>query len=661
MSDAASRPCGSWPSPISAQLVAGGEVSLSELRLVDGATFWIEGRPTDGGRRVLVRADPFSEPADVTPTGYNVRTKVHEYGGGSYWLHRDAVVFANFEDQRLYRQDGAGSAPAPITPESERRIRYADGRMVPGTDLAVCVRERHEPRGVINELVALPVDGTSDPWIVASGRDFYAFPRPSPDGRRLAWTCWDHPLMPWDGQELWTSEIDERARPSGERMVAGGLGESAQQPVWSPTGELHFVSDRTGWWNLYRGEGDDAVALSPMAAEFGGPQWQFGLSHYGFLGDGRIACAYGSDGTCHFAILDPATGELLDLDLPYTSAPRDRPDVAAEGDRISFIAAAPTMPHAVIALDVTSRSAEVLRHGTDVELDPGIVSRPRHVAVPSAGGSAYAFAYAPTNNGQRRPEGERPPLIVNVHGGPTGAAAAELDLEVQFWTSRGFAVVDVNYGGSTGYGRAYRDRLRENWGVVDVADSVAAARYLVEAGEADGDRVAIRGASAGGYTTLCALTFSGDSFAAGVSAFGIADLETFTGETHKFESRYVEGLVGPYPQEAERYRARSPVHFADLLSSPVLLLQGLEDEIVPPSQAETMVAALEAKGLPYAYLAFEGEQHGFRRAETIRRALEAELLFYAEVFGFEPADRLDPIEIHNGAGLDRRRGRGGAG
>jgi dipeptidyl aminopeptidase/acylaminoacyl peptidase len=655
------RRCGAWPSPISAELVAAGEVSLSELRLAGGATYWIEGRPTEGGRRAVVRTDPFSEPADVTPAEFNVRTKVHEYGGGSYWLHDDAVVFASFDDQRLYRHDGGGSAPVPITAESGGRIRYADGRMVPETRVSVCVRERHEPEGVINEVVALPIDGSAEPWIIASGRDFYAFPRPSPDGRRLAWTCWDHPLMPWDGQELWTAEIDDGARPSSARRVAGGTTESAQQPVWSPAGALHFVSDRTGWWNLYRDEDGDDVALSPMSAEFGGPQWLFGLSYYGFLGDGRIACAYGSDGTYHFAILDPTSGELLDLDLPYTSAPRDRPDVAVEGDRISLIACGPAAPPAVVSLDVTSRSAEILRQATDVALEAGIVSIPRHITVPSEGGGAYAFVYSPANNGRRPLDGERPPLIVNVHGGPTAAAAAEFDLEVQFWTSRGFAVVDVNYGGSTGYGRAFRERLRHTWGLVDVADAIAAARHLVEGGEVDGDRVAIRGGSAGGYTTLCALTFHGDAFAAGVSAFGIADLETFIAETHKFESRYVEGLVGRYPEDAERYRARSPVHFADMLSSPLLLLQGLEDDIVPPSQAEVMAAALDAKGVPYVYLAFEGEQHGFRRAETIRRAVEAELLFYAEIFGFAPADRLDPIEMRNQGGLAGPRGRGGAG
>jgi dipeptidyl aminopeptidase/acylaminoacyl peptidase len=654
-------PCGSWPSAITADLIARGEVTLSELRLAGGATYWVEGRPRDAGRRVIVRADAFSDPVDLTAGEFNVRTKVHEYGGGSYFLDGDAVVFSNFSDQRLFRQDGLGSRAVPITPETGGRVRYADGRMVPSSRLAVCVRERHDGDGVTNELVALPVDGSSEPWTIAAGRDFYAFPRPSPDGRRLAWTCWDHPLMPWDGQELWVAALDDRARASEPRLVAGGPGESVQQPAWSASGALHLVSDRTGWWNLYREGGDDGIMpLAPMHAEFGGPQWQFGLSSYGFLEDGRIACAYTREGACRFALLDPGSGELLELDLPYTAAPRDRPDVVAEGTQISLIAGGPRTPASVVALDVSSRSVDVLREAAHAEVGAALLSAPRHVAIPCEDGeTTFAFVYPPVNDEIRPLDGERPPVLVNAHGGPTGAAAAELDLEIQFFTSRGFLVVDVNYGGSTGYGRSYRERLRERWGVVDVLDCVAAARHAVEAEGGDGERVAIRGASAGGYTTLCALTFHGDAFAAGASAFGIADLETFVRDTHKFESRYVEGLVGPYPEQADRYRARSPVRFADLLRRPVLLLQGLEDEIVPPSQAETMVAALDANRLAYAYLSFEGEQHGFRRAENIRRALEAELLFYAEAFGFEPADQLEPLEIHHA--LRSERGRGGAG
>lgn len=646
----AAAPFGTWSSPISAGMLAEAGVSLSEVRLSDEATLWIEGRPNEGGRRVIVRAAPYSEPSDVTPEGFSVRTKVHEYGGGSFWTRGEAVFFSNFADQRLYRQDDDKSAPVPITPDSGGRIRYADGRTVPGTELAVCVRERHEAHGVVNELVALPLDGSTEPWTVESGHDFYAFPRPSGDGRRLAWTCWDHPRMPWDGAELWVAGVDDDLRPTDVRHVAGGPSESAQQPVWSPEDELVFVSDRSGWWNLYRDDAHGARALAPMAAEFGGPQWVFGLSYFGFLADGRIACAYGGAGELHVALLDPGSSELLDLDLPFSSAPWDTPQLAVEGHRIALIAGGPATPHAVASLDFTSRSVDVLRTSTTLSVDPGYISRPRHIEFPTEGGrTAHAYVYAPLNPRVAVPAGERPPLIVMSHGGPTAASSTELDLETQFWTTRGFAVVDVNYGGSTGYGREYRERLKGAWGVVDVVDCIAAARHLAEAGVVDGERMAIRGGSAGGFTTLCALTFHAGVFAAGGSYYGVADAESLARDTHKFESRYLEGLIGPYPAAAGLYRDRSPIHFTHLLSAPLIVFQGLEDEVVPPSQAEALVAALESKGLTYAYLAFEGEQHGFRRSETIRRSLEAELSFYGHVFGFEPADELEPIDIHNPA------------
>jgi dipeptidyl aminopeptidase/acylaminoacyl peptidase len=645
---AAAAPFGTWPSPISAGMLAEAGVSLSEVHLSGESTLWIEGRPSDGGRRVIVRAAPYSEPSDVTPEGFSVRTKVHEYGGGSFWTSGEAVFFSNFADQRLYRQDHAEAAPVPITPEAGGRIRYADGRTVPGTELAVCVRERHEADGVSNELVALPLDGSAEPWVVASGHDFYSFPRPSGDGARLAWTCWDHPRMPWDGAELWVAGVDRDLRPADVRLVAGGPSESAQQPVWSPEDELVFVSDRSGWWNLYRDAPHGPVPLAPMEAEFGGPQWVFGLSYFGFLADGRIACAYGGGGRHRFALLDPGSLELLDLDLPFSSAPWDTPQLAVEGHRIAIIAGGPATPDAVVTLDFTSRSVDVLKESTTLAVDPAYISEPRHIEFPTEGDrTAYAYVYAPKNPRARGPADERPPLIVISHGGPTAASSAELDLETQFWTTRGFAVVDVNYGGSTGYGRRYRERLKGAWGVVDVVDCIAAARHLAETGVVDGDRMAIRGGSAGGFTTLCALTFHAGVFAAGGSYYGVADAESLARDTHKFESRYLDGLIGLYPEEARLYRDRSPIHATHLLAAPLIVFQGLEDEVVPPSQAEALVAALESKGLTYAYLAFEGEQHGFRRAETIRRSLEAELSFYGSVFGFKPADQLERIEIHN--------------
>ena len=637
-------PYGAWASPISARMLATAGVGLTQTMLSDGAVYWLEGRPQEDGRQVVVRGDAFGDPVDVTPVGFNARTTVHEYGGGDYCVHRGSVFFSNFEDQRLYRQDIAAD-PVPLTPESGGRHRYADGRVTDDGSLVICVRERHEDDDVVNELAVVPATGGEARTIVG-GHDFFSSPRISPDGDRLAWLAWDHPQMPWDGTELWVGDLAADGSVSGERKVAGATDESIFQPEWSPSGELHFVSDRTGWWNLYRERDGPVQPLKPMDAEFGWPAWAFGASMYAFLGDGRIVCEYGLEGVQHLAVLDAGTGELLDLDLPYTAI--GWPELKAEGAQAAFIGGAPTLPSSVVTVDFTSRAVEVLRRSEDVEVDPGSLSTPRTIGFPTEGGlTAYAHFYPPANAEHAAPEGERPPLVVMSHGGPTSESTQELDLRRQFFTSRGFAVVDVNYGGSTGYGREYRRRLNGTWGVVDTMDCINAARYLAAEDLVDPARLVIRGASAGGYTTLCALVFH-DDFAAGASYFGVADLEPFaTGGTHKFESRYLDSLVGPYPEEADRYRARSPIHFAAMLSCPVILLQGLEDEVVPPRQAEIMVEALEAKGLPYAYLAFEGEQHGFRKAEHIEAAYEAELSFYAQVFGFEPGDPIPQVAIRN--------------
>ena len=647
MSEPAVLPYGTWPSPISAARIAEGGIRLTDPWVEGDTVYWIESRPAEGGRSVVVRADPWGAPVDATPPGFNARDKVHEYGGGAYTVRDGTVFFANFADQRLYRQDPGGE-PVALTPEPAKPggHRHADMRVSPDGRLIACVRERHEGDAVpVNELVILPVDGSSAPWVVAGGRDFTSTPRFSPDGSRLAWLEWDLPGMPWEGTELMVAAVDADGRLGGPRLVAGGPSESIFQPAWSPAGRLHFVSDRTDWWNLYREEPDGTqTGLAPMAAEFGGPMWEFGYASYAFLSDGRIACIYRRDGLHHLAMLDPATSELLDLDLPY--ACYDPPFVTADGSRLAFLASSPTEPPQIVTLDFATRAVDVLRVSEEVNVDPGYLSVPEPIAFPTEGGTAYAYHYPPANRDAIGPAGERPPLIVKSHGGPTGETVPELDLEIQYFTSRGFAVVDVNYGGSTGYGRPYRERLYGQWGVVDVVDCINATSFLAEQGKADPERLVVTGGSAGGYTTLCALTFH-DAFAAGASSYGVADLESFARVTHKFESTYLETLVGPYPQTAERWQARSPARFADRLSCPVLLLQGLEDEVVPPSQAEIMVAALDAKQIPYAYLAFEGEQHGFRRAETIVRALEAELTFYGKVLGFEPAGDLPPLEIHH--------------
>ncbi|HET7235295.1 MAG TPA: S9 family peptidase [Actinomycetota bacterium] len=639
-------PFGTWPSPITAERVSRASVSLGGV-LVDGdATTWVESRPLEQGRYVIVRADPWaSGPVDVTPPGFSARTRVHEYGGGAYTVRDGVVYFSNDDDQRLYRQE-PGAEPAPITPEPSvrRGLRYADMDLSPDGGRLACVRERHAGEGLpVNELVVVPADGSNEPSVVATGRDFYAFPRWSPDGSSLAWIGWDMPNMPWDGTELEVAPVADGV--VGEaRAVAGGPRESIFQPAWGPDGRLHFASDRTGWWNLYREEPDGSqLHLTPMAAEFAVPMWVFGMSTYAFLADGRIACVYRRAGEHHLAVLDPGSFEMLDLDVPYACF---EPYLRASGTRLAFLAGGPKISNQVVTLDFATRAVEVLHEGEHLAFDPAYLSEPRAIEFPTPSGTAYAYHYPPMNPDAEPLEGSLPPLLVHIHGGPTSEVTPRLDLQKQYFTSRGFAFVDVNYGGSTGYGRAFRDLLYGRWGVVDVQDAVAAASHLVEHTLADPGRLLIDGGSAGGWTTLCALTFT-DTFAAGTSLFGVSDLEPFVAGTHKFELRYVDLLVGPWPEAADLWRERSPVRHAERISSPLLILQGDEDEVVPPSQAEVIVQALEERGVPYAYLLFEGEQHGFRKAESIARALEAELTFYGRVLGFDPADDLPPLEIRN--------------
>jgi dipeptidyl aminopeptidase/acylaminoacyl peptidase len=643
---ASTAPYGSWKSPISAALIAQGSIYLADPQPTDGGIYWFEMRPAEGGRYVVVRRTPDGEVTDAIPAGFNARTRVHEYGGGSFLVEGETVFFSNFDDQRVYRQE-PGGAPRPITPEPspEAALRYADARSTPDGSVLVCVRESHAGSEVVNELVTLPADGSEPPRSIASGHDFYSFPRISPDGGILAWTTWDHPRMPWDGSELWTAELSASGTLGDPQLVAGGTKESIFQPEWGSDGTLHYVSDRSGWWNLYRHRDGEDEPLAPMEAEFGVPQWVFGRSMYTFLPDGTIACAYMTEGVFRLGLLRPGSGKVEDVEA--THLPFGLPSLRSHGMRLTYVGASSTEDAAVVSLDLETGSLDVLARSTQQEIDPGYVSVPRPLEFPTEDGlSAHGIFYPPGNREFDAPREERPPLVVMSHGGPTGHADAVLDLEIQFWTSRGVAVVDVNYGGSTGYGRAYRERLRGRWGEVDTADCLNAARHLADIGEVDGNRLTIRGGSAGGYTTLCALAFH-DLFAAGASYYGVADLELLAKDTHKFESRYLDGLIGPYPEAADLYRARSPIHAVDRISRPVIVFQGLEDEVVPPSQAEVMVAAMERNGVPYAYLAFEGEQHGFRRAETIQRTLDAELYFYARILGFETADALEPVPIRN--------------
>ena len=597
--------------------------------------YWLESRPREG-RTVLVFKAWQGEAQDVVPAGFNVRNGVHEYGGGAYWLDGARVFFTNFDDQRVYVVDQVGAEPRPITPEppQPRSLRYADGIVVDGT--IVCVRERHEDE-VVNELVSLPADGSAEPTIIASGHDFFSSPTMSPDGTQLAYLSWDHPQLPFIGTDLWVGELD------GEpRHVAGGPAESIFQPAWSPDGTLHFVSDRSGWWNLYRERDGEVEAVAPIEAELGWMQWVFAMSSYVFLPDGRIACILNRGSRQPLTFI--ADGEYEDAGVPYDCA--GSPNLRGYGSKLAWVAASATEPPLLALLDAVSNELEVLSRSVEELIDDAFVSTAEAIEFPTEdGGTGYAFYYPPTNPEFTAPAGEKPPLVVNVHGGPTAQSVAGPDPSFLYLTSRGIAVVDVNYGGSTGYGREYTERLKHRWGPVDTADSIAVARYLAERGDVDAERVAITGGSAGGYTTLYALAFE-DFFATGASFFGVTDLVAFNETTHKFESQYDHWLIGD-PEDTKLYEERSPATAADDLRVPVLLLQGLDDKVVPPSQAEIMVDALRRNGVPFAYIAYEGEGHGFRKAENIRRSNEACLTFFARVFGFEPADELQPLEIEN--------------
>jgi dipeptidyl aminopeptidase/acylaminoacyl peptidase len=635
---------GCWRSPITPELVTAAQVGLAQPTLDGNDAFWLEARPEEGGRTVLVRRRPGGAREDLTPAPFNVRTRVHEYGGGAYAAQGGIVVAVDFADQRLWRLHGNGRT-TPLTPESGARLRYADLELDPAGSRLFAVREDHRGGGEpVNSIVALGLDRADGAgWEVASGHDFFSSPRLSPDRRRLAWLSWDHPDMPWDTTELWLAEIAENGRIGAARRVAGGAGEAIVQPAWSPAGELYFVSDRTGWWNLHRLGPDGPLPVCPMSAEFAGPAWTLGGRWFGFLSADVILACYTQNGRWHLATIAAATGALSRLDLPYT----EWSGVGIANGRAVLRAGAPDRPAAIVLLEPGSGTVSELARAGDLPVDPAWLAAPQAIEFPSEPGrTAHAFSYPPTSLDHQGPAGERPPLIVKSHGGPTGSTSSELRLGTQFWTSRGFAVCDVNYGGSTGYGRAYRERLEGRWGEVDVLDCLNAARFLVAEGRADARRLAITGGSAGGYTTLCALTFH-DLFGAGASHYGVSDLEALARDTHKFESRYLDRLIGPWPEAADLYRARSPIHHVARLSCPIIFFQGLEDAVVPPNQTLLMVAALRRKGLPVAYLTFEGEQHGFRNAATIQTVLRAELAFYGRVFGFQPADPPPELVIEN--------------
>jgi dipeptidyl aminopeptidase/acylaminoacyl peptidase len=635
---------GSWKSPIDADLIVKGSVGLSQPRFDGDDIYWIEMRPTEGGRNVIVKRDSAGNRSDINPAPFNARTRVHEYGGGDYIVSNGIVYFSNFSDQRLYRVIDGGP-PEAITPEAQ--MRYADAVLDQTRQRLICVREDHSvaDKECVNTIVSLRTDANEDSGLVlASGNDFYSSPKLSPDGTQLVWLTWNHPNMPWDGCELWVGDFAEDGTLASTRRVAGGKAESIFQPEWSPDGVLYFASDRNGWWNLQRINADGEIeSVHQSKGELGMPQWLFGMSSYSFASDQLIVCSHVEQGVSKLSTVETATLKSKEIDCLFT----DIEYVRASGNSAIMRGGSPTEVTSISRVDLESGKVEALRLANVLDIFPAYFSIPRPVEFPTeAGLTAHAFFYPPQNPDYVAPTSERPPLIVKSHGGPTAAATTALLLSIQYWTSRGFAVLEVNYGGSTGYGRQYRERLNGKWGIVDVDDCVNGARYLVNRGEVDAKRLIITGGSAGGYTTLCALTFR-DRFSAGASHFGVSDAEALARDTHKYESRYLDNLMGPYPKRRDVYFERSPINFAERLSCPVIFFQGLEDKVVPPNQAEKMVEAIKKKGIPVAYVAFEGEQHGFRQAQNIKRALEGELYFYSRVFGFELAEPVYPIKIDN--------------
>ncbi len=653
MTTPVTAPFGTWTSPVTARSLVDAGVGLRAPWRRDGTVHWLESRANEGGRTVPVRRTADGAATDLLPAPWDVRGRVHEYGGGDVLHLDDGLVFCHGPDQAVYlAAPGAEPVADPVALPVPGRDRFADFAYDAARRRLIAVRERHAGPGHAepeNALVAIPLDGgpsdggpSDGGTVLVRGADFYASPRLSPDGRRLAWLNWSHPDMPWDGTELWVADLGTDGMPGAPLRVAGGADEAVVQPVWLADGRLAYVSDRGGWWNLHVWDGTSSRAVLSMEAEFARPLWVFGHREVAAVDGRTLVCAFTRDGLWSLGVVDVDAGTLDRLDLPFT----DVAELFVDGRTVVFLAAGPASPNAVISLDLDTRRWDVVKRSTAAELDPGCVSAAQPIRFPTETGEAHAFYYPPANAAFRAPDGERPPLIVKSHGGPTAAASAAWNPKIQYWTSRGFAVVDVNYRGSTGYGRPYRDALKGAWGVADVADCVAAAQYLGSRGLADPDRLIVTGSSAGGYTVLCAVTFH-DAFRAGASYYGISDLEALATDTHKFEARYLDSLVGPYPERKDLYVARSPIHFVDRLSVPMVFFQGLEDKVVPPAQAERMVEAIDAKGLPVAYVPFEGERHGFRKAESIVAALEGELYFYGRVFGFTPAGEPQAIPIRN--------------
>ena len=635
---------GSWSSPISSDLIVNETVSLGQLSLDGEDIYWIEGRPSDGGRQVLVKRTPDGNTRDITPSPYSCRSLVHEYGGSAYLIADEFVYFSNYHDQRIYMQKPS-EAPTPITPSGD--FRYADGVYDHKRNRIIYILEDHSDsnRHPVNSLVSIDAEGIGDVQYLVTGNDFYSCPRINPEATQLTWITWNHPDMPWDSTELWVADLTNDGLLENSHMVFGGETNSILEPSWSPDGVLHFVSDTTGWWNLYKLQFGKVTPLWPLDGEFTRPPWSLGMSTYGYLSNDVLITAFNQNGIWKLAKLDTRHKTSENYVIPYTEFGRG--DVRVRSDLLVFQAASTEEPMSILSMDPTGNNLTKIKSSNPNTIDPGYVSVPEAITYETADGfDTHAFFYRPTNPRYLGLPDEKPPLLVKSHGGPTGATSTALDLSIQFWTSRGFSVLDVNYGGSTGYGREYRERLRGNWGIRDVNDCAGGALYLVKTGVVDGNRMAIQGGSAGGYTTLACLTFT-DVFQIGASYYGVSDLETLATDTHKFESRYLDGLIGPYPEPRDLYLKRSPINYIDQLSCSMILFQGQEDKIVPPDQAENMFTAVKSKGFPSAYINFKNEQHGFRQASNIKKAIEAQYYFFSRVFGFELNESVNPIEIAN--------------
>ncbi|MCB1614732.1 MAG: S9 family peptidase, partial [Pseudomonadales bacterium] len=657
-------PYGSWASPVSSQTLTEKSISISQLRHENTALYWVESRPEERGRNCIVQ---YCNNAyrDITPSPINVRTRVHEYGGQAYCVHDDIVYFSCHDDQRIYKTDTRCEPSRPEALTAENLGSFADHFFDTVYNRLLCIREapaqKTDAEPVASIVAIDPVSGEIQTLI--SGDDFYANIQVSPDGKHMSWLSWNHPAMPWDDTTLWLADIDHQGLPSAPRKIADNSNVSLFQPQWGLKNDIFFVSDQSGWWNIHRyylNTGEE-INLLPMEAEFGLPQWVFGMSTYQVVDEDTLACCYTADGEWQLALLSISKNKLTPLadkkfnwfsDLHYMN-----------GNLVYLCGNSFEPP--ILVMQSIHKTADKhmvekdearkhvlphriqLRNTSPANLPQAYFSIPEKITFSTGEEQhAHAFFYPPKNPDYKSAANEKPPLIVLCHGGPTGATEMLYNLKIQFWTSRGFAVVDVNYRGSTGYGRHYRDSLKGQWGIADVEDCVNAARYLVEQNRVDPERLAIKGSSAGGFTVLCALTFH-DIFKAGASYYGIGDLDALLKDTHKFESRYLDSLIAPYPAQAARYHERSPINFSEQLNCPCIFLQGMKDRVVPPNQAKKMVEALKKQNIPVALVLFDDEAHGFRQAANIQKAIEAELYFYARVFGFAVADKLEPINIHN--------------